>query len=150
MLMHANNRRIDHLHGGVVSAAQRAHDPAPDASPSPTDEAIIASGIWAELLRQVAPWRPRSQDPEDAIKDATVIHTRHAARLVWQHRFNGSPFLVGEFVAHDSGPPIRRLESRLGGWAQHVRPRGALVAMPTKRTSYAHSFFVRDQKLPSA
>ena len=26
-----------------------------------------------------------------------------ASRLVWQERFDGGPFTIGEFVAHDSG-----------------------------------------------
>jgi hypothetical protein len=32
----------------------------------------------------------------------TRIHPWHAARLVRQHRVDGSPLNVGEFVAHDS------------------------------------------------
>jgi hypothetical protein len=30
--MHADDRRIDHLHGGVMGASQGVHDPSPDAS----------------------------------------------------------------------------------------------------------------------
>src|SRR5262249_11068236 len=41
--------------------------------------AIVISGVRAEVVRQVAPWRPRSQNPEDAIEDTTVIHASHAA-----------------------------------------------------------------------
>src|SRR5262245_46390218 len=33
---------------------------------------------------------------------------RDAARLVGQRRLDGSPFLVEEFVAHDSAPSVRR------------------------------------------
>src|SRR5262245_17101838 len=40
---------------------------------------------------------PGSQHPEDAIEDAAVIHSWHAARLAGQHRLDGSPFVVGEF-----------------------------------------------------
>src|SRR5262249_16058400 len=60
-------------------------------------------------VRQVAPWRPRSQDPQDAIEDATVIHSWHATRLIRQHRLNGRPLIVREFVAHDSAPSVRGL-----------------------------------------
>ena len=35
MLMHADNRRIDHLHGRVMRSSQRIHNPAPHARPTP-------------------------------------------------------------------------------------------------------------------
>ncbi|MEA2823051.1 MAG: hypothetical protein QOJ86_5055 [Bradyrhizobium sp.] len=34
-------------------------------------------------------------------------------RLVRQHRFDGGPFIIAEFVAHDSRAPVSELESRL-------------------------------------
>src|SRR5262245_20969281 len=43
-----------------------------------------------------------SQDPEDAIENTTVVYPRSVARLVRQHRPDGDPFIIGEFVAHDS------------------------------------------------
>src|SRR5262245_16141042 len=89
-------------HGGVMSAGEGAHDFGPDARSPPANEAIVTSGVRAEVVRHVAPWRPRSQDPEDAIEDATVIHPWHDARLGRQHRLDGSSLIVGEFVAHDS------------------------------------------------
>jgi len=42
-----------------------------------------------------------------------VIYTAHAARLVRQERLNGYPFIVGEFVAHDSRPPFGSLNHGL-------------------------------------
>src|SRR5262249_7986505 len=119
--MYADNRRVDHLHGGVMSAGQCAHDLGPDARSSPANEAIIASGVRAKVVWQVAPRCPRSQDPEDAIEDTTVVHPWHAARLVRQHRLDGS-----------STPSVRGLESRLNSEAQHVLPKGSLVAMHPK------------------
>src|SRR5271170_4713022 len=38
---------------------------------------------------------------------------RNAARFVRQHRLDGSPLIIAEFVAHDSGAPVLELESRL-------------------------------------
>jgi hypothetical protein len=35
---------------------------------------------------------------------AVVVHPRHAAWLVRQHRLDDRPFVVGEFVSHDSRP----------------------------------------------
>ena len=78
----------------------------------PANEAIVAGGVRAEVVRQIAPWRARSQDPEDAIEDATVIHSRHAARLIRQHGLDSSPFIIGEFVAHDSSSQFGSLNHR--------------------------------------
>jgi hypothetical protein len=99
-----------------MSAGECAHDLGPDARSSPANEAIVTSGVWTEVVRQVAPWRPRSQDPEDAIKDTTVIHPWHTARLVWQHQPDGSPLIVSEFVAHDSAPSVRDLNHGSAVW----------------------------------
>ena len=43
MLVHAYNGRIDHLNGRIVNRRQAIHDPIPDASPSPANQAIVAS-----------------------------------------------------------------------------------------------------------
>src|SRR5262245_42164482 len=100
--MHADDRRIDHLHGGVMSAGQCAHDPGPYARSTPANEAGVAGSVGAEALRQIAPRRPRSQDPEDSIQDTTIVHSWNAARLVWRHRSNGRPLMISKFIAHDS------------------------------------------------
>jgi hypothetical protein len=63
-----------HLHG-VMGAGQCAHKLGPHARPLPANEAIVAGGVRAEVVRQIALWRARSQDPEDAIEDTTVIHS---------------------------------------------------------------------------
>jgi len=104
MLMHSDNRGVDHLDSGIVTSGKCVYDAAPDTSPPPADETVIASGIRAERLRQIAPWRARPQDPENAVKNTTVVYPRNAARLVGQHWVDGSPFMVREFVAHDSTP----------------------------------------------
>src|SRR5262249_17450370 len=122
VLMHADNRRVDHLHGCIVRSGQCVHDPAPDASPPPANETIVAGGMGAEAIRQIAPGCPGSQNPEDAIEDATVVRPRDAARLVRQHRLDGSPLIVGEFVAHDSSPRFWGLESRLESRSQRALP----------------------------
>jgi hypothetical protein len=82
MLMHADNGGVDHLHGGIMGAGQSVHDLGPHARPSPANEAIVAGRVRTEDVWQIAPRRPRSQDPEDAIEDTTVINPWHAARFV--------------------------------------------------------------------
>src|SRR5512140_2980560 len=62
VLMHADNRGVDHLDSGIMSAGKRIYDAAPDAGPSPTDEAVITSGVWAKRLRQITPRCSGSQD----------------------------------------------------------------------------------------
>ena len=42
MLMHADAGGVDHLHSGIVGSSKCVHDTAPDTSPPPTDEAVIA------------------------------------------------------------------------------------------------------------
>src|SRR5258706_9778888 len=90
--------------------------------PSPANETIVTGGSGTISLRQVAPWRTRAQDPKDAIEHATVIYTPNAARLVRQHRFDGSPFIITEFVAHDSRLRFRRLNHVHGGTINPQRP----------------------------
>jgi hypothetical protein len=55
VLMHAHNGGINHLHRRVMTGSQRFHDLVPDASPPPTNEAIIASGAGTIGLWQIAP-----------------------------------------------------------------------------------------------
>ena len=82
MLMHADNGSVEHLDGRIMGARQSFHNLGPHARSSPANEAIVAGRVRTEVVRQIAPWRSRSQNPEDAIEDTTIIHPRHAARLV--------------------------------------------------------------------
>jgi hypothetical protein len=43
---------------------------------------------------------------KDAVQDMAVVHTPDTACLVWQHRLDGSPFVVGEFVSACFDPPV--------------------------------------------
>ena len=107
--MHADNRGVDHLDSGIMGSGKCVYDAAPDTSPPPADEPVVARGVWAKRRRQITPGCSGSQDPEDAIEDTSVVHPRNATRLVRQHRPYGSPFIVGEFVAHDSSPQFGSL-----------------------------------------
>src|ERR687893_769234 len=59
MLMHADDRSVDHLDGRIVGRGERVNDPALDARPAPTDETIVAGGEGAK-----APGRSRQGAPE--------------------------------------------------------------------------------------
>jgi hypothetical protein len=43
VLVHTHDRRVDHLHRRIMSGRKRIHDPVPDSSPPPANEAIVAS-----------------------------------------------------------------------------------------------------------
>jgi hypothetical protein len=47
-----------------------------------------------------------------AVEDTAVVHPWYAARLVWQHRSDASPFMVGQLIARDSKLPVLKLESQ--------------------------------------
>jgi hypothetical protein len=55
MLMHADNRDVDHLDSGIMRSGKRVYDAAPDASSPPPDEAVIASGVRTKRFRQITP-----------------------------------------------------------------------------------------------
>src|SRR5262249_48193558 len=110
--MHADDRRVDHLHGGAMNADQYAHNPGPYARSTPANEAVVASGVGTEVVCQITPWCTGSQDPENAVENTTIVHPRNATRLVRQHRLDCSPFMVGEFVAHDSKPQFGSLNHK--------------------------------------
>src|SRR5258706_12163827 len=110
MLMHADNGGIDHLDNCIMGGGAGIYYTAQDTSPPPANEAVVASSVRAKRFRQIAPGGPGSQDPENTVKDTTVIHPRNATRLVRQHRLDGTPFMIGEFIAHDSRPPVWEFE----------------------------------------
>src|SRR5262245_51835492 len=56
-----------------MGAGQCAHDLGPHSRPSPANKPIVAGRVRTEVIRQIAPWSPGSQHPEDAIEDAAVI-----------------------------------------------------------------------------
>ena len=58
---------VYHFHGCVMSGGQRFHDPAPHASATPANKAIIG-GIWAKPRRQIAPWCAGTRHPKDAVQ----------------------------------------------------------------------------------
>jgi hypothetical protein len=51
--------------------------------------------------------------PRDAVENAPVVDAGNAAWLVREHRLDDAPFIVTEFIAHDSKLPFWELESHL-------------------------------------
>jgi hypothetical protein len=133
--MHADNRGVDHLDSGIVGSGKCVPDATPDTSPPPTGEAVVARGVWTKHLGKITPRRAGAQDLEDAIEDTTVVHPRNATRFVRQHGLDGNPFIIGEFVAHDSRDAFDACATR----TQRFSPasagslRGAGPACPARR-----------------
>jgi hypothetical protein len=98
VLMDADNGGVDHLDRRFMGSCKCIYDPAPDPSPSPANEAVVAGGVRTKRFRQIAPGCSRSQDPENAVEDATVVYPTNATGLVGQHRIYDRPFMVGEFA----------------------------------------------------
>src|SRR5260221_13727984 len=63
------------------------------------------------MWRRIAPRCEGPQHPKDAVWDTAIVYTRDAARFTRQHWFDGSPFMVSEFIAHDLTDPY--IPSRL-------------------------------------
>src|SRR5258708_11878960 len=63
VLMYADDRRVDHLHGGVMGASQCIHNPGPHARSTPANEAIVASGVRTECIRRGAAQLARKKYP---------------------------------------------------------------------------------------
>jgi hypothetical protein len=53
---------------------------------------------------------------------STVVYTLNAARLVRQHRFDGGPFIIAEFVMQDSRLRFRSLNHVSGSAINLPRP----------------------------
>ena len=51
MLMDADNGGVDHLDSGIMGSGKCVYDAAPDTSPPPADEPVVASGVWAKRHR---------------------------------------------------------------------------------------------------
>jgi len=82
MLMHADNGGVDHLDSRIMGYGECIYDTAPDTSPPPANEAVVASGVWTKRSRQISPGGSRSKDPENAVEDTPVVYPRNATRLV--------------------------------------------------------------------
>ena len=50
--MDADNGGVDHLDSGIMGSGKCVYDAAPDTSPPPADEPVVASGVWAKRHRR--------------------------------------------------------------------------------------------------
>src|ERR1700722_18668463 len=80
VLVHADDRGIDHLHRRVTTGGQCIHDPVPDASPPPTNEAIVACPVSLIASGQVAPRQRPLTSPADGARRASDSPYREIKR----------------------------------------------------------------------
>lgn len=102
VLMHADDGGVDHLNHGVVSGGHRLHDLVPDPCQSPAHETVITGCAGTIAFRQISPRCTRAQYPKDAVRNPSIIHTPDTPWFVREHRPDKTPFIVAEFVPHDS------------------------------------------------
>lgn len=89
------------LHGCVMRG-QRIHNPGPDARPSPADKAIVAGGVKTKFTgrsRHGAPERRTQKMPLSTRRSFTRGTPRG---LFGRNGLMAAPFIIREFVAHDS------------------------------------------------
>jgi hypothetical protein len=67
VLVHPHDRRVDHLHRRIMTGDQRIHDLVPNASPPPTNEAIIAGRAGDHRSPADRAKERRSATPKDAV-----------------------------------------------------------------------------------
>ena len=72
--MYADNRGVDHLDSGIMVTGECVYDTAPDTSPPPPNEAVVAGGVRTKRLGQITPGCSGSQDLEYSIEDAAVVN----------------------------------------------------------------------------
>ena len=71
----------EHLNVGVVLVRYGNQNIAPDAGFSSPMETNVVGGARTIADKQITPWRPGLQNPEDAVLDTSVIDTRDASRI---------------------------------------------------------------------
>jgi hypothetical protein len=119
--MHAHDGCIDHLHRRVMTGGQRIHDPIPDASLPPTNEAVVASGAGAIGFRQIAPGAPERKAQK------TPFRTRRSSTLGMPRGLFGRNDLI---AAHSNS--VSSYRSRFG-CLNHVQTDGLRPAKPEIR-----------------
>ena len=106
--MRAHDCRIDHLQCRVryATARKRLQDHVPQAAVGPTPELPKDRIPVAELVRQIAPWRAGSHQPEHRVEHTAMV-ARRATAATDQERCKIRPLFVGHQSANQGRPPQR-------------------------------------------
>src|SRR5712671_7502247 len=114
VLMRADDRGVDQMQRIRRTLGQSLENTQPHAGLGPAIVAVVDRRIGAVALRQIAPWRPRSQRPEDPVQHPAIVLARHAARFVRQQRRDHRPFLIAQIEpCHHQAPIVWKLESQM-------------------------------------
>ena len=105
--MRPGDGAVDHVPASIRLGefAQRLQHRIPDAGERPTPEPLIDAVPFAIFVRQMAPLRSGSCNPQHALEIAPIVVCRAATPtpLRWQQRRDQRPFRVGNpdpFVQH--------------------------------------------------
>lgn len=115
--MRADDGGIDHLHCVRQSPAfiQSLQHRIPQAGNRPATELSINRGPIAKRTIKVSPRRPSARDPEDRIKNTTMVSRRPPAFTASSHDKGRKerPLAIRHQAAHQDLPSKSSLESRL-------------------------------------
>jgi hypothetical protein len=153
LLVRPDGGAVDHLDLAVVRGADGVHQPVPYACLSPSVEAVVAGGAWSVALGQVAPRRPGSQHPEDAVQHTPIVDTRHTSRLVGQERLDHAPLEVGQVVsAHADAESVfrRRRKVCLALADVSLAYKAPLPQEEVTRLTYRAGTFTSEEGQPNA
>jgi hypothetical protein len=92
VLMGAHDRGIDEIAFAVTLTRQRFYQSCKHSRLRPSRKARVHGLPWAVRMRQVAPWRSRSQDPDHRFDHQPMRFRVTSARLRrrWQYRLGSS------------------------------------------------------------
>ena len=112
MLVGSHDRAIDkmevpvELPGRITLLLDGSKEPVPDAGLAPAVKAAGHCLPGAIALRQITPGRPGAEEPQDAIKNATVVYRRTSGLrfLGRKQRLELLPLLVRKFMSMYAHP----------------------------------------------
>jgi hypothetical protein len=73
MLMHADNRGIDHLDSGIMGTGKCVDDAAPDTSPPPPNKSVVAGGVRTKRLGQICPTHTSGEGNASLCNDGGTV-----------------------------------------------------------------------------
>ena len=110
VLVGAHDRGVDQTRRARRLLRQGLEYPQPHAFLGPAVETFVRRRVRPVPLGQIAPWRARTQNEEDAIENAPIILARHPARLVRRKRCNDRLLAIRQ-VKSGHRQSFRRLEA---------------------------------------
>jgi hypothetical protein len=103
----------------ALAQTPSATEPLPSWNDGPAKQAIV-DFVKATTDQSSPNFVPPEDRVATFVEDAPVVHAGNAACLVWEHRLDNAPFVVAEFIVHDSKLLFGELDPRLCRRDQHA------------------------------